>query len=174
MKFGKKGVAITIIAVALIVAVTLIATSFLLAQSTKVAVGDFVEYKATTSYRTISQTGSVRYEVTEVSDDFYMVKMTPTNLSTMTTQTYTRSIDKPVGLSFEVNVQMVGEETISTAVGTRTVNHYTNANSSNSSYTYDYYVDKQTGVILLATMKGSSGVTVELSISSTNIKGLQG
>ena len=70
-------------------------------------------------------------------------------------------------------MEYVGEEYISTSLGTRKVLHYYYENTTDTETTRtDYYIDKDTGLPLLMQSEGTS-FWLKIEISDTNLEWLK-
>lgn len=136
--------------------------------------GAYIEYTLKGFALIIPIEGTVRMEIVEITEDDFTVTMTATGLpGILKPKTETYPLEEEIAPTGPVpeGSKLVGEETISTAIGTRKVLHYYYYNVTDESET-DYYTDKLTNLPLLMIGKGE-GWSMEVAISDTNIKWLE-
>jgi len=138
----------------------------------KVFRGAYWEYEVKGIALLITVEGMMRTEVIEIAEENYITSQTTRGIPGMKPQTTTFRFDEPMGLKTKENMLYVGEETISTIIGTRKVLHYYYYNATEETKT-DYYIDKITNVVLLVIVEGES-LSLEVRLSDTNIKWLKG
>lgn len=137
----------------------------------KIFVGAYWEYEAEGWALTIHVEATIRSEVIEVSEENYTVVQTYTGGLGLEPRSNVFRFDEPIGLKTADNKEYIGEETISTIIGTRKVLHYYYYNVSEGTE-WDYYVDKATNVVLLVIARGE-GFSLEVRLSDTNVKWLK-
>jgi len=136
--------------------------------------GAFLEYKVEGMAFIFPISGTIRLEIIEVTDENYTVLMTPTGIPFLKPETRTYRFGEVVlsNLTIE-DMEYVGEEYISTSLGTRKALHYYYENTTETGTTKsDYYVDKDTGLPLLMQFEGT-GFWLKIEISDTNMEWLK-
>ena len=136
--------------------------------------GAYLEYKVEGIAFIVPVSGTIRLEIIEVTDENYTVSMTPIGIPFLKpeTRTYRKGEMALSNLSIE-GMEYMGEENISTSLGTRRALHYHQENVTKTGTTKtDYYIDKDTKLPLLMQSKGT-GFWVKIEISDTNMEWLK-
>jgi len=134
--------------------------------------GAYLEYKVEGIALIVPISGTLRLEIIEVTDENYTVSMTPTGIPFLKPETRTYQIGEIVFSNLTVeDMEYMGEESISTSLGTRKVFHYYYENVTETTKT-DYYIDKDTRLPLLMQSEGT-GFWVKIEISDTNMEWLK-
>lgn len=139
----------------------------------RIFLGAYIEYEVKGLALIIPISGLIRLEVINITEENYTVLMTPTNISGLNPETKTYRFDEPAGPGITENMTYVGEEYLSTAIGTRKVLHYYYENATEGGITKtNIYLDKDSKLMLLYQAEGS-GFWLKISVSDTNMEWLK-